>query len=492
MYSDERNKTVIAVPIKPRCPWSFGNAHCSLIMIPRGEVLSGVGAAALQWTGENTFKDQDKWTGILSAYNAAAIDEENLLLRLGLVPLISQGKYLYGVSRWSLASKAHRFLWVQGGPWQGHDIARRPAIVAAHLGEDARGFWFDRSSLFAVYNKIHMNPLVSHGHEVRMHVRNLSAHPHSREVTLHITGETPERKEKNWAPFVHRGQALFSYALYPQHVVLACSLQNGQCMRKHTTPSEAVFRRRTIDEWDKNPGLLSTARLSAPPLLLPARASRRTMMLGVGHSSASSIYYHFLYEMQTKPPFAILRASRPFRFFSSACPSGTHPAVTAINFVTLEGERVMKEGKAGTMDASDLGTRLSCGPLKLQYVAGWYLTSSGTDVAITFGIGDTASMRVVMSVKQVLRVLEEEEDGSSTTGYVEDNGLPSCRAHDNHTIAPCDDRTCDHVSGTDARARGGRAVVAKCNLRWRALPSCNMYETDSPTRRRPRACTVIM
>ena len=129
-------------------------------------------------------------------------------------------------------------------------------------------------------------------------------------------------------PFMHRGTLYWSYALHPHHVVLSCDVGSGECHRRYSSSSDEIWSGLLGHN-----GLLHRPRVSTPPLTLPDGTR-----LGIGHSAtARGVYMHFLYEMSDQPPFAILRTSRPFRFFSARCAA----ANAADNFLREDHQDVL-------------------------------------------------------------------------------------------------------------------------------------------------------
>ena len=116
----------------------------------------------------------------------------------------------------------HLFVWFERGQ-----------LAGSHSGCDARGIWLDQYTLLAVYNEMTIFPHYKQGdplypgsgnNRVHMYALNLSAGKHTRPIQLKLVGLPSQVWEKNWAPFVHKGELFMSYRLRPQHLVLRCML----------------------------------------------------------------------------------------------------------------------------------------------------------------------------------------------------------------------------------------------------------------------------
>jgi hypothetical protein len=280
---------------------------------------------------------------------------------------------------------------------------------------DPRGIWLNQHTLLAVFNRAFCrdpNMFRQSMTTVRMYLRNVSD-VNGLDVPLTLADGKLRKWEKNWAPFVHNGVLYFSYYLAPEHIVLRCEPRTGVCRTAFTSKAPHVWRR-LLDYIVEGP------RLSTPPLLVDGR------YLCVGHfRTANTVYLHFFYEMQAQPPFAILRASKSFRFFSSPPPTLQHSNAGATSVANRgsRNEREMRE------------VNLARGAYNLQYIAGMYLSRDQKRVVLTYGVGDRASMRTAMRVDHVFRMLEDEVDGSQQ--YF------TCLAHStNLAPAVCIDYTC--------------------------------------------------
>ena len=449
-----------------KCLWRFDVAHCAVLFLPAGEPLGNASAIALRWAAHFWAHSLNRSSAAtFAAFNPSAVDDTNLLIRIALVSssYLSVPQLNVGSGRVLVAATNH-FLWLRR-----HDAGDASLSLERALpGEDARGVWVDAHSLFAVYNRLHLEQKEKNGYAVRMHVRNLSDH-RAPEVTLRIDGEAPLRKEKNWAPFAYGGTMYFSYALHPRHVVLACDLRTGVCVRRHSTSSDGVWAA-LLD----GHGLLDKARLSTPPLTLPSG-----QQIGVGHAATmNGVYMHFLYEMERTPPFAIVRTSRPFRFFSTRCPRGIAPPwriATQKGFLSTSldaaTEVLLKRAGSGEVPSEELGERTSCGAYRVQYVAGMHLTEGGSAVVFTYGVSDLAPMRAVVNVGLVVRLLSDGGDGTMRYPLCLTRKTPSY-----HGLV-CDDSSCN-----SNRSEADGATIGFC------LTLCDRWPYSYSSAAGPKRC----
>jgi len=213
-----------------KCAWGYGISECSMLFLPRGQGLGQRTNAAVEWA-ERTVRERDGHIVRYDATNPAGVDRDNLLIRL--MPA-RQGQH--SVPPQLVTPELSFWSWIHRG-----------AVRRLGVGSDARGFWVDRYSFFAMYNrargrKTDSGFAVNH---VRMVVQNLS-NATAMPVELFLHGLEPQRWEKNWSPFLHHGKVYFSYRPQPAHIVLSCNLESGnctkayepeRCMHSHRLPS---------------------------------------------------------------------------------------------------------------------------------------------------------------------------------------------------------------------------------------------------------------
>ena len=418
-----------------KCAWTFSVAQCMVLLLPAGSLLTHAAMTALKWAGSTLTAALEG--GSLTAFNPSAVDDENLFIRVAVMNTAEAPRLTWGAAGRLLAQRANHVLWLRASGKQGTRVHR------AFPGDDARGLWLDQWSLIAVYSRIRSSriPMI-----VSMHLRNLSDH-HAPEIQLRIGGVELRRKEKNWMPFVAAVQArsgtearqlFLSYAIYPHHVVITCNAKSGFCTRVYNTTSQAVWSRLLVYH-----GLLEKASASAPAVAL-AGGQRH---LGIGHASTGlGVYFHFFYEMQSTPPFTVLRTSRPFRFSTSRCPESVMPPMNMHGMISGPANELLRSARLGTASSADLGARLSCSAHRIQYAAGMHLMSNGSVVVITYGFADVAPLRTAVSLKLVQQMLSDGGDGLLR--------YPFCVAKLREQMA-CDDATC-------ASSGPGQAVLAVC------------------------------
>jgi hypothetical protein len=112
--------------------------------------------------------------------------------------------------------------------------------------------------------------------------------------------------EKNWMPFICRGQLYITYHVAPQHVVLRVPAPG--------LPPRVVYKTATAEQMA---GLPNGSIHGGPPaLLVPSRlsGSGRSYYLGVLHVRQNLpngiAMPHFLYMTEPEPPFRITQVSR--------------------------------------------------------------------------------------------------------------------------------------------------------------------------------------
>ncbi len=117
-------------------------------------------------------------------------------------------------------------------------------------------------------------------------------------------GQKQQNMQKNWVPFIGKdGKVLISYSIAPTHIVLTCRY-NGTCRTLHETANDQVWQRL----YQENKNILRFS--GGTPCV---RALSRMLCIGHFHTPRGR-YYHFFYEVAPAAPYAILCASRTFRF----------------------------------------------------------------------------------------------------------------------------------------------------------------------------------
>eukprot|EP00882_Tetradesmus_deserticola_P005791 GHRQ01006096.1.p1 GENE.GHRQ01006096.1~~GHRQ01006096.1.p1 ORF type:complete len:462 (+),score=146.26 GHRQ01006096.1:352-1737(+) len=138
----------------------------------------------------------------------------------------------------------------------------------------------------------------------------------------YLSGEVPKEgellKEKNWNPFIYKGQLFFSQQFDP-HVVIQ-PMPNGTCVKLFESSSR-VFR-----------NLTSKPRGNTQAVLVPAAFSgeARDFYLGVVHAESQRAYQNYFYKMQAHPPFRIYARSKPMPIINGQHPR--NPVWTSVSF----------------------------------------------------------------------------------------------------------------------------------------------------------------
>lgn len=339
---------------------------------------------------------------------------------------------------------------------------QRGRVVDAHLGVDARGFWLNPYTLLAVYTRHRTSVPVgffpSRVHML-MHARNMSAGPDAKGVELRLQGLRAKRWEKNWAPFVHEGQLYMSYVIWPEHIVLRCSLERGVCIPAFNSSSpklwssvldhvssgmhagawymcihihvahahahaQHVHVHVHIQPRSLSVGLMTAGpRLSTPPMLVDGR------FISAYHfrPGPNLVYFHGFFEMQAQPPFALLRTSRVFR----VQPLGVDGSTT---FLDVQGKGI-------------------------QYIAGLHLSgaanatsaSKGSShrrrVVISYGAFDKIAMTTSIRLETIYRLLAD----------VGETRYASCTARWGN--GRCDETSCARGREEAAPERGQPSAV---------------------------------
>ena len=367
-----------------KCMWTHGLSQCTLLLLPRGQRIRSIELLAIAWAEE-----QSQQRGLSLRYactNPAGVDRDNMLVRL--LPIgIGSSQF----SAQNTTPDVAYYAWIHRG-----------AVRRGGLGADARGFWVDRFSFFAFFNRVTTWRWVDRNGqrsatptgivtniEVRMFAQNLS-NASSVPVQLHLGSQQPW--EKNWQPFRqssfrHQARVYLSYRTQPAHIVLSCDLETGNCTTAYTVESPqawALLGDRTVETG-------GFARLSTPAILVHG------VNVAVGHYRVHfGVYIHFFFSFEPNPPFAILRTSKPFRILRNKHNSSE---------------------------------RWTWRPHPIQYVGGLYLHEGR--VVLTFGSSDLYSAETSISVKEMFGLLEEHNAQQ-----------PFCQA-ELTSIGRCDDVPCD-------------------------------------------------
>lgn len=167
---------------------------------------------------------------------------------------------------------------------------RDPRLSWFQGTEDPRLFWFrDRVWVYAHHRQCQHTPVLfplhNPSHRVRLHTAHMQA------------------VEKNWMPFVHRGELYFEYSISP-HIILHCDAESGYCREAHRT--------------DASPGLRH-AKLGGGTPPQPIRIGGEDFYLGVGHTRRMILHRgvrkNFFYVFRAAPPFDIVRIGQEFSIF---------------------------------------------------------------------------------------------------------------------------------------------------------------------------------
>jgi hypothetical protein len=399
-----------------KCAWRFGVAPCALLLLPPGTPIVEHAATAIE-LGERLAAaagSPPPRRPLLVATNPAAVDATNTLIRV-TADLEDAKRHRYNVS-----SDDDLTVWIQGGQ-----------VVAAFHGEDAKAVpWSESpgsgpSELLAVYSTrlpprrrrtiirdVYGVLRYATGRQMVMAARRLRSAAAAATIAATAASgedgslppqlandtsasargfrlEPPWRNlqwwEKNWSPLpplasrslptpLAAGERLFSYRLTPDHLVIRCDVLGARtCALAHNSSSPAVWAAHRAD-WILNS--------SPPPRLTSATIDVDGALIGVGHyRTTHAVYFHFLYELEPAPPFAVVRASRPFRFRSLP----------------------LRRGAKGPLQRPDR----SRGPQEVQFASGLYHAKAHGRLVITYGVGTRASLNTSISVAAARRMLAD-------------------------------------------------------------------------------------
>ena len=389
-------------------------------MLPCGMTLAPAHSAALARSSP---------TLPLLPLNGAIIDSSNLLVRLSPAFAADPTRPASGTiaAPPNVTYDNETAVWVQCGKQR---LRFGPA-------QDARGL-FHRGRLLAFYSRPE-DGSYRYGYcrrhcKVLWCMRDLSTPPHS-EVQLQVAdglrgARTFLNWEKNWMPFAPAAltgvatatdggssggapldELLLSYTLEP-HLVLRCASSTGQCTLVHNTSSPAAWR-----------AGLGFVRGSAPVLRHPASGR----VVGVAHNRRGSKYDHIFFELQSTPPYRVIRSSAPWRFITK-CHDGDKELVQFVAGAYLQSTRSSTRNRAG--DARDGGG----------------LGEEGEDtLVLSYGASDRRSFVTSVKMVDVLKMLDEPQPPDRTLGH-------SPRPH----------------TQTHARARGTRPAVEFRDMRRRS------------------------
>lgn len=462
-----------------KCMWSFGVAQCALLYLPRGRLIVRRSAAAIAWA-EARAEEANGEPLAYTAFNPAAVDEHHVLLRVTPDLKMVDAPRRARLEAAQYASPAR-------GNFSTHLVLLRGQQIVSHeVGEDPRGVWLDRHSLYAIYNAgiFWTKGARASGRpdKVVIRARNMSD-PRSVAVQLRLPKGMPERKwEKNWSPFHHGGRVYLSYQLAPEHIVLSCDFATGACAKAYSSTSAPAWVWLTGSRHDWIVGGLRP-RLTSPAIRL------RGAIVGIGHfrTQTSSTYLHFFYELSPSPPFEVVRTSRVFRMVGtpsapSAPPHGARPLGRPANASAVRWDEAR-------------GLRYSSGGYSVQFVSGFYHVPAEERVVISYGVGDQSALQTSITVEQVFTALGDATYGSGVVQPRVDGQpldelvptAPSAATEHPHCIAgtaggasACDDSAC-------ARAAARAPTLVLCPT----LCERYSYGCNSPAERREGALRSV-
>ena len=232
----------------------------------------------------------------------------------------------------------------------------------------------------------------------------VDAWPANTEAWLKSPMAHPESEpiQKNWLPFVHKGELLIEYRLEP-HVVLHVDSTSGRCVPLSCEPSAAQLTavgpssHRAQLACLIRPGIAFPSfeplwnveaeygRVSggAPPIHLPAY----NVYLGLAHVKESRsmphhigtdrmVYHHFFYAFDDAPPFSII-------------------AKGSLRWLPEPPQQAAEEAKAAASNRSNAAPTV-------QFASGMVLNSAGDELTISYSVLDCGVRLTRVPLAEVL------------------------------------------------------------------------------------------
>lgn len=123
---------------------------------------------------------------------------------------------------------------------------------------------------------------------------------------LELPKENSQTIEKNWSPIIYEDSLYFSYAFYPEHIVLSCnpSLDGDyNCHEKYRSSSRKIFHQILPND------NLKFHPHGGTPALVFQDQHRRHFYTGILHVKEDvgkiKVYKNYIYTLHGKPPFQI-------------------------------------------------------------------------------------------------------------------------------------------------------------------------------------------
>ncbi|KAI9011847.1 hypothetical protein DFJ74DRAFT_735328 [Hyaloraphidium curvatum] len=159
--------------------------------------------------------------------------------------------------------------------------------------------------------------------------------------------------ERNWIPFVSRvGELLLSYSLDP-HVVLRCDIdRTGACDEVARTSFPGLAAQLGVPSAEVHGGSQG----------VPHSPTERVAIGHFDNGTWPNVYHFFAYSFSALPPYALLRAGRPFRAFGPESGQGFLSGLSRVgDWYAVSYGRGDVEGFAGGLHACELEGLLAGG-----------------------------------------------------------------------------------------------------------------------------------
>ena len=250
-----------------------------------------------------------------------------------------------------------------------------PLVSFTH-SEDARALRVSSDCVWIIYNAWNASSDVNGMMLRRYHWPSLKlvAPP----VSLQLA--KARRREKNWSPFVAPAthgssapQVLIIYQLEPL-IVLYCNPVGGQCHVQHSSSAKALWMQRVprFKSVTVSGGTPCVTLAGAPTCIAHYKVKKATPPHKAPAATRSWLYMHLWYALSPEPPFQVRSVSQPFRFARYFNDRRDH----------------------------------------VQYASGLLASADGTDLTVSFGIGDCLAAETHVASREVLRLLRGHPDVS--------------------------------------------------------------------------------
>ena len=179
-----------------------------------------------------------------------------------------------------------------------HAAAALAALVSAEIVDDNGVQW---QHLLRIHDR---SKIASKGAaaERRMEIDGMYARVLSRWIPRR--GRPQRRREKNWVPFVWRGQLYVEYSLEPR-LVLSVNPNTGL-----GTPVFPLTSSRAMSAWVEKLGPVSggtpAVELAGHGIFLALAHVKLFKKKGPRTATSRMLYKHFWYAFEARPPFALL------------------------------------------------------------------------------------------------------------------------------------------------------------------------------------------